>query len=373
MYRIATFLMALLLLTTACQSMQKLYEDGEYEKAHRAALQQLEKDPKDQEARDILHNSFTQLLDEDRQQIAALRQRPQADALERALQTIEKNQKRIAKMEPFVGQEYDPIKAEFGTAQVEIREDLFYRYLEKGEATLNEAIRVDNARQAQQAHGLLQRAQQYARPGSEDASRLSGLIRTAAEEGIIYYQVAIDDGFNIGLSVNVDRYFGDLEGLSNNFRQIEIVMMATDGDCAIDIDFGEFESNISEEVDTENFEAQVVVDYETEEDSLGVETEIPIYGTVYAEVEIVTSRKTGIWEVEVDVDALTNNCDHSNNRYSEEVVSEVRYYRTSGDERALPSEYRDTDRKDEHLEDEEMAEELLELFYRQICRDYFGD
>lgn len=361
-----------LFLLTACQSMQKLYEAGEYPKAYKAALKQLQDDPDDSQALVILENSLQQILSEDELEIMNFRQQQTTSAWKSALSVIEEDQENIDAAEPYLGDRFLEEKVALSSTAAGIREDLYYHLLSGGKGKLQEAVAANNAALAQRAYHELRSAQSYSEPEFEEVDQLPQLIQSAEEAGVVYYQVELNKGNNIGLGADIERRFSDLEDHSSQFQQIELVFIANGGDCAIDIDFGSFATRIEEQVETDKYEKEVVISYDQEVDSLGVVTQIPVYETVFAEVQTVTSRKIANWTVDVDVDAQTNNCQHLSSRYSEELVSETAHYRTSGDLRALPVEYQAADELKQHTDDDDMAAELLDRFYSQICADYFS-
>ncbi len=365
--------MSILLLLTACQSMQKLYDAGEYEKAYKAALKELKDKPGDEAALTILENSLLQTLVEDQVSIENLRQQETTRAWEDALKLIDEDQERITATEPYLGDRLLDTQEALAAATAEIRAELYYSLLSQGKGNLEKAIASDDAAVAQRAYYQLLDAEFYSEPNFEAVEQLPELIQSAADAGIVYYQVELNKGQNIGLGSEIESYFSNLEDHSSQFKEIEMVFIASGGDCAIDIDFGSFGTRTEEDVSTEKYETEVVVSYEQEIDTLGMITEIPVYQTVSAEVQTVTSRKIASWAVHVDVDSRTKNCPHFSNRYGEEVVSETAFYRTSGDFRALPQEYQAADQMKQYTPDDDMAEELLDRFYRQICADYFSE
>lgn len=373
MHRTYLLFPLVLLLCSSCQSIQKLYDAGEYDKAYKASLRQLQTEPNDEEARFVLEQSFEQLWSRDQASIMTMRQQQSPEAWEKALRLIDKSEERLLEVRPHLNEQDEELQQGLAVEHAEIRSTLYHHYLAEGEATLENARPQDDAMQAQKAYGYFQRAEDYAQSDYQDYDRLPALMNAAEELGVVYYEVEVNEGFNQSLGLDIEGYFSSLEEQSSRFHDIKMVFIANGGDCAIDIDFDRFTSTIVEDLEIDSYETEVVISYEQEVDTLGVITQIPVYQTVQAQVHTTTSRKTGTWTVSVDVDKRTNNCHHFGSRYREEVVSERQYYMTFGDVRALPQEYQNTDAMEAHTEDGEMAEELLERFYLQICADYFSD
>ena len=361
----------LLLLLFGCQSLNKLYESGEYDKAYKAALRQLNEKPADEEAQTILQNSLTELLVEAETEIKRLREQEGPSPWQTALRLAQKNLERLEEADPYLTADFTKQSKWLQSSEQGLSDDLYFHYLMTGKTKLNQALDQDNASLGQQAYRQLQKAQDYGYERLDEYDQLEDYLESALEVGTIYYQVAIDDGFNIGLGADVDRVFANLEQRSTLFKKIDEVFIANGGDCAIDIDFGEFDSQIHETTERREFEESVITGYNTETDTSGNTIEIPVYENVNGLVEVVTSTKTGTWDVHVDVTNYSANCDLFSHRYSESVSSTILLYRTSGDERAIRSEYLNSGFPDEHPDDEDMAEEVLERLYQTICNDYF--
>lgn len=368
---IIVFISAFVLLFSACKSLDELYEAGDYQKAFNAALKRLDKKPADAEALRVLEKSLDELITTKLEQFTRSSAGTTIDEWENALDVIAEMDELLEESAVHLSEPYSEEQQQWWADAVELEEKLYLRYLASGKTRLEESLRKDDAALGQKAYYDFERANHYKRDGFPEAEGIADYMAEALEAGTIYYKVSIDDGFNIRLGVNVDRAFGDLENAGSLFLNIEEVIVANDGDCAISIQFGEFHTSTRETQERRSFDEQVIVDYQTQTDTAGNQTEVPIYDRVSGQVEIVTSTKTGQWEVDIDVTRYTNNCNIFGNHYERQAESVVTYYRLSGDQRAIPDSYKGSNR-DEHDRDEDLAEEILDDLVRVIYRDYFN-
>ena len=102
----------------------------------------------------------------------------------------------------------------------------------------------------------------------------------------------------------------------------------------------------------------------------GEEEKIDIVEEVEGTVIIKRIIKTAEWRVRVDVDSRSPNCDVHSGSFTEEITSEIAEITVQGDERAIPNRYR-SNRREEHMSDDDMAEELIEVLYGQVSRHLF--
>ncbi len=357
---------------SACQSIEDLYQAGEYEKAFKAAQRRLEQQPEEEKTLAFLEQSLEALITADQDQFAALSAQTEPAQWEGALDVVARMDDYLEQARPHIPNAFAEEQAAWWTEALALEEQLYYHYLEQGRSQLTQSLAQDNPTIGQQAYHNFGRAIHYQKDHFEEAEDLQDYLAQAQQAGTIYYKVAINDGFNIGLGVNVERAFMDLNSRGGLFFNVEKVFIASGGDCAIDIDFGEFETSLRETNSRQDFQERIIVDYQMQTDTSGNQFEVPVYAEVAGAVEIVNSTKVGSWKVNVDVSRQTSNCNILSERYRKEASSTIEYYRLSGDERAIPDHYKLPGTAQEHTSDKDMAEEVLNNLVRLIYRDYFN-
>lgn len=365
-------LFLLFFLLSACQTIADLYQAGEYEKAFKAAQRRLEQNPEEENTLAFLEQSLEALIATDQEKFTALSAQTEPADWEKALDVVARMDDYLEQARPYLPDAYAEEQTQWWAAALTLEEQLYYHYLELGRSQLGQSLAEKNAAIGQRAYYNFGRAKHYQRDHFEEVERLQDYLARAKQAGIIHYEVAIDDGYNIGLGVNVKQAFWNLNTKGGLFLDIKKVFIANGGDCAIDIDFGEFETRIREDNHRLDFQERIIVDHQVQTDTSGNQFEVPVYAEVEGTVETVTSTKVGSWEVKVDVNRKTGNCNIFSNRYHQEAKSTIEFYRLSGDERAIPDQYKHTIFQKEHTSDEDLAGEVLNNLVQLIYRDYFN-
>jgi hypothetical protein len=361
-----------LILLPACQSIEDFYQAGEYDKAFKAAQRRLEQKPAEEKTLAFLEQSLEALITAGQEEFAALSAQAEPNQWEGALNAVARMDNYLEQARPYLPNAYEEEQTQWWAVALTLEEQLYYHYVELGSNQLAQSLAENNAAIGQRAYYTFGRAKHYQRDHFEEVVNLQDYLAQARQAGIIHYEVAIDDGFNIGLGVNVKQAFSNLNTKGGLFLDIKQVFIANGGDCAIDIDFGEFETSIREDNSRLDFHERIIVDHQVQTDTSGNQFEVPIYAEVEGRVETVASTKVGSWEVRVDVSRRTGNCNVFSKRYHQEASSTIEFYRLSGDERAIPDQYKHTVFQKEHTSDEDLAEEVLDNLVRLIYRDYFN-
>lgn len=365
-------LLLLVLLFSTCKSLEELYDAGEYHKAFQAAIKQLDQKPADQEALQVLEKSLAALITDRQEEFVSFSSSQEFKDWEKSLDVIAEMDELLEQAAVHLPAPFADEQAQWWAEALVIEEQLYYHYLESGKKRLAESKSQNNAALAQKAYYDFDRAIHYQRPAFTEVGTLSSYLAEAKQVGTIYYKVAINEGFNVGLGVDIDGAFEHIEETNNPFLNVEIVFIANDGDCAIDIDFGEFETEISERSSTENYQEEILVRHDTEFDTAGVAIAVPVYEEVHGTLTTFTNRKVARWEVKVDVSSRTSNCTIFSERYQREITSTYEYTKTDGDSRAIPIHAASIGRG-AHPSDDDMAEELLYDLVDLIYDDYFAE
>ncbi len=366
--RQAIYSLLLLFFLTSCTSPREAFENQDYEKAYRLALASLNKGKGGKEERTILKRSLEDILEREGAEGRRLAGSERPENWDDALKVNYRLQQKIKEARAFLPDEAFEKERYTLPRQAEwLRKQLYDHYFAEGQDGLDRATSTGLKEYAQLAHGAFTKARQYAETPSPP---LDSLTQVAYKKGVVYYSVETDVPFNITYSWEIDQVFSGLEDQSGGFLRVAFNGQVSNADCIMEIRFNSLDFDIREETGDEDFNREVIVDYETVTDTAGIETRAPVYGTVEGNVLIITRTKTVEWEAEVVINSLTPNCNLSSQEFSAKTSSEAREIRISGDERAIPGEYLDAPQEG-FREEDDMVEELLEDLYEQVVRAYF--
>jgi len=356
-----------LVLLIACGSPQEAYEKQDYSKAYKLALAGLKKDKGDMEMRSILRRSLEQILETQRPESRRLAGTGNPGDWEQALGINYELQEQAREAHIYLPGAFEKDLDGLLREARGLRQRLYSTYYEQGRAQLAKADSTGLKQHAQQANSDFSKARQYA---EAVPAGLDSLSKLAQRKGILYYHVETEAPFNIFYDRVISRVFEDVEDYSGGFLTIVYETAISNADCALKISFSSLDIDIDEQRGDEDYNQEVILEYQTVTDSSGGKTKAPVYGTVEGNVIIITKTKTATWEADVNIEALSPNCSLSGESFQAEASSVIREIRLSGDERAVPEQYLNAP-KEEFMDEEEMVEQLLEDLFDQIARRYF--
>ncbi|MCG8331718.1 MAG: hypothetical protein MI974_28795 [Chitinophagales bacterium] len=387
----------LLCIISSCTSPQKLYESGEYEKAYKMALRKLEKDKSDIESLEVLRASLQQMLDKGENKLVydytiqefqkGLGNRETREALviaidrmleyeneliveliasddakdwEKALAKIEDVKEMLEYSAPYLDEQFSAEYEQLKRETSEQTDRLYEFYFTRGQERMYLRDSIGLKSYARQAYYDFSKAKKY----SLENEQLNQLIKTARTKAIVNYYVEPSTIWMISNSWEVNRIFDDIAG-ENGFKRVNYNGIMSNKDCTISLNFDSPDIDINTSSRTRDFSEQIIVDYEVETDTSGIETKTPIYETIRGEVEIQEKTKTIELDLNVNITSHTKDCDCSGGRFSASASSTITTYELSGDERAIPSEYKNG--YEESFEDEDdLIEEALESLYHKV-------
>ncbi|MFT4664020.1 MAG: hypothetical protein ACI8YQ_000825 [Polaribacter sp.] len=362
------YLLLVLLFTLGCASPMKTLKEGNYKKAYKQANNQLKRSKSVNENKKVLAKSLAKIIQEENRKKLKLMDSEEIEDLVEAYKINKELQNKIEKSFTYIDngtfdKDYDAQREEADW----MVEEIANAYFGFGQNSLDESIEMDNKRQAREAYSDFQVAKKYGYKGK--------VIDSLMEESIVYgrlvYTVEASVSFGISYDWDVDRKFEDVEDYDSRFRKVYFERGPVKNvDCHLDVGFNGLDIDYFEDVDREIFSQRIQTGTTTVTDADGNVSEQPVYETVEGQVEIVRRRKVAEWEVRVNIRSVSQNCDKSDDRFSERIQAEIEEYIWSGDERAIPSRYRRSN-NDRLPEDDDMAEDLLDVLYRQFLRAYF--
>lgn len=362
-----TIVLFLLPLLSACTTPREAFDQQDFDKAYKLALADLNKGKGGKEEQTILQQSLENILARDVAESRSLSATEKPEDWKAALDINYGLQEKIKEARAFLPGAFEKELYTLPQQAAWLRKKLYAHYFEQGKDNLARTAATGLKAYAQQAHGAFSKAYTYADP---PPAELDSLSRVALKKGIVYYTVTTEAPFDVTYNWEINQVFSRLEDQSGGFLRIAFNDPLRNADCAIEIRFSSLEIDIREETGDEDFNREVILEYQTVTDTAGNKTQVPVYGTVEGNVYIITRTKTVTWEADVRVNALTPNCSVSSENFEASAQSVAREVRTSGDERAIPEEYLDAP-KEQFIEEDDMVEQILEDLYEQIVRAYF--
>ena len=353
----------------SCSSPQDSVQKRDFDRAYKSALRQLKKGKSVSKNKNILTEALEGILVRDLRKKENLIQTNQLERLEEAIKVNQNLQEKIDKAMAFVDDSFQEDLANLQQEENELSALVAKTYFEDGDIKLTEAMANNDKLLSRDAYNDFLKAKQY----GFDGRVIEPLLETSKEFSIVRYAVEANISFDIGRSWDIDREMDNLEDYNGRFVQVDFEKAnnPNDIDCYIEINFESLDIDLREQTDQDDFEKEVVVGKKTITNDQGEEVEVDKIEEVEGTVIERTITKTAEWRVVIDVRSNSKNCTLSGTYFSEALVSKISFYELSGDERAIPNRYKKQSR-DELMEDDDMAEALLEVIYERV-EDYIFD
>lgn len=360
------YLLFILIITIAsCKSAQEKYNDQNYKGAFDEALGDLKKGKDKSKNLTIIKKSLRQIVAQYKQ-----------------LQTKLSNAD-IADKVPLADANIDLLDRMDKVSEFLVR-DTFYRYSilqnenisltnEVGNYFKNDAIDLieeskstKRKQPAQDGYYLVVKAEKYLGPKNE----LKNLKLEAEKYGTIVTNISVDYWMNDFDSWEVNNRFDDLENTSTLFEKTLYNKNITRNelDCDIEVEIQGINFRETNDSDYRNFTDKIIDRYEVKIDSNGNRTELPIYKEIQGRVEIISKKITASSNTSLDINRITSDCPYSSTYWTEDVNTIIEEYRLSGDQRAIPDQYK-TNTNSTLKSRDRIAEELLEKIYDRVRRE----
>ncbi len=358
-------LISLALTIIACSSPSKLYDKGNYQKAFTKALSELEKGKKNRENKKIINDAFDKIMNEDEEEIIALKNGNLEDQ-EKAYNQYGNIFKSYNSAKKYLGNDIDIRVEKLKNDRNILGDKLANDYASVAKRNLNEAIDKNNKLLAQTAYYQFDKAIYYA---EQENKELSNLQQDALDLGVVHYLIT-KRSINFDLSWEIDRVFEDVEkDVKNIFTKVSYDKSSENTDCIIDLVFSDFEQFDRTRTDRRDFEEEVITGYQTQVDTSGTTTEIPIYERVTGSVRIDEVTRTSELELRLDIYSNNGNCQIRRQRFDASFDENLEFYTAYGDERAIPARFRNT-RNQDFENPNRVAEDLLDEIYRDFLDNF---
>lgn len=359
----------LLIFAISCSSPQESLQKRDFDRAYKTALKQLEKGKSVNKNKSILEEALEGILAKELREKENLIQTNQLEKLEKAIQVNQSLQNKIDKAMAFLDDSFQEDLNNLQEEENELSALIAKTYFEDGEIKLKEAMANNDKMLSRDAFQDFQKAKQY----GFDGQLVRPLLEESRNFSIVRYAVEADISFDIKYGWEIDRVMDNLEDINDPFVEVyfEKINNPRDIDCEIKINFNSLDIDTRERNKENDFKEEVVVGKETITNAQGIEVEVDKLEEVKGTVIERNITKTAEWRVKIDVRSNSRNCRIDDTYFTEGLVSEISTYVLSGDERAIPSRYKNQN-SDKLMEDDDMAEALLEVIYDKVA-DYIFD
>ena len=361
------FLLLLVIFSINCAGPQKSLDNKNYDKAYRLSLKELKKNKSPAKNQRILSEALSYIIDGGYDKISELTKSNYIEDWEKAVKVNRDIQDKILEASKYLGNQNERSATDLEEKELAMMESIYEVYFQDGKDKLEEAVLHNNKILAQKAYFDLVKAKEYNSVGSLE---LDSLIGVSLKRGVIYHTIEIDAPFSISFHWEIDRRFDDIENLSSRFVNISFESNYNKADCVIEVEFDRLDFYYDESSDQRDFEEEVITGYNTVVDSSGNSSEVPIYERVQGTVFIITRVKTAKWDIRVDVNSKTSNCNLSSSYFDANIESVIEDIQIQGDDRAIPNEYRNYSRE-EFLSDDDMGEALIDVIYDEVIDRLF--
>ncbi|MFK7773287.1 MAG: hypothetical protein AB8F94_14160 [Saprospiraceae bacterium] len=363
-----TVLFLFILFLFQCASPTKSLEKGNFQLAYKSSLAALEKGKSYNENQKILFQALDEIIakesvEKDRQQNAeGLNSKEKSIKLNRSIQ------KKITKALPYLDGKFDETLEKLKTEEQQTNDFLASEYFSFGQEKLEKSENEKDKRFAQNAYYNFLKAKKFNSPEID----LNILTQRSLELGQVVYNIQKDAPFDIMLHWEIDRTFENLEGHQGDFLKIfyDNNLSYEKVDCQINIRFRSLDIDLEEDKSEEGFKKEIVTGTTTITNSAGEEVEVDVIEEVEGIVSIQQFKKTATWNVRVEVTSNSKNCELGDASFEEETISTSQVFTLTGDERAIPNEYKKS-KTEELTTDDDMAEILLGILYERISSHLF--
>ena len=342
-----------------------MLEKGNYEKAFKKALHQMENQKSDKSTRQVLKLALGEIVEEKMAKYEQFEKGTSPKEWDKAIKIGDDIKTKIGQASAYLEQPHTETYQRLVSEKETLHERSYAYYEALGYDYLQQFADTELKAHAQDACLSFEKAKRYI----PSRTALDSLIDYTEENGIYYYTVSADASFEILSNWVINQRFDDVEGYSSRFRKISYNNFGN-GDCHIDVDFGLLSDRIREIRSTNNYSQQIQDGYETQTDTSGLVTQVPIYITIEGQVEEIQETMEMDWTASVSIRSYSNSCNLFGTSFSARASQTIQRYELSGDERAIPAQYK-TIGFDPKFDEDDMKEELIDDIYNQFVSSYF--
>ncbi len=358
----------LTILLLACNSPRKLLESGNYEKAFQKALNSLQKEKGTREDKNILIKAFNEMHKETSASKEQLGDFQNIDDAIIAYDNISALNEHYTQAKQWLKNDYESKMSTLQTEQEELRVSIAESYWTYAQEDITLYKESSRKAAAQSAYANLQQVKSY----RGEYPDLDQLIDAMYQSSIINVAIYATERFGRWNEWDIDREFDDLARRDRGWYRFDYKPLNTeDFDCVMEIQLYDLDLNRFERSNVENFSKEIEDGYTTKVDTSGNTINVPIYRTVTGSASVNTLTTVVEWSAAVQWSSPNGDCDFYPQRFSEEEDESCQIIQTSGDERAIPSQYLNQFSNVNCDFEDDLKEEVLEDLVDAISREYF--
>jgi len=363
-----TFFLVLIFALSACKSVDKLYQEGNYKQILSKLEGKAKKGKLDRKEKNMLVKAMNKYGEEiNADVITSLAANKPSEWL--------KAKKQLLKLDDIIRdvQGYSQVKsADINSSKVDelvpqLNVKLYDYTINQYDAAIANYERTKDRDYAQKAYAHAEKLYDY----NGDPKTIESLSLIAVDLGHRTIFVDVDGPFGDGFIF--DRYFESelnfRDDVFNTFTEHRI----TDADYSLSIEVDIIDKDFNESSRSDRYTKRVVDYYENVVDtSSNSTTEVPVYKDIEAIVETVEIVRyvEGAYEYEVRDNRNLRRFDYGSERHRVDE-REVYYTLESGDEEAVPSNIKLSNVT--RWDNRDDFDELLEQLYRELVNDFNGD
>ncbi len=356
-------------LICTCKSAQAKYKDKNYTGAFEDALKDLKKDKNKKENLPILKKSLSKLVNSYKELYARYSTMTDLDQKAKVadanIDLVNKFHSAKKFIIPDSFYNHQQLLSQNKNLKNEVGNDFLIRATDR----LSELKSTNKKYLAPQALLDIEKAEIYLGKNSETTNYKNQII----QYGTVIVNVEAEQWGSDFSIFEIDRVFKNIESYTNSDRLLKVIYESmkpkSQLDCNVEIRLSTIDFAETIENNRLTFTESVPDGYEIKKDDKGNDVKVQKYAKVTGYVQINTRRLRATSNTQTDIDAYTENCSWSENRWTRFVETTREEYSISGDLRAIPSQYRNqpTNRMKSKSE---LADELLSDIYNVFVNEY---
>ena len=357
------FQLLLLIIMIGCSSPQESLNKRNFDRAYKTALKQLEKGKSVKKNKATLFAAVEGIMDEQLGEKDRLVKTNQLENLEQALKINQEVQVKIDKAMTYLDESFQEDLNNLQKEEIELTAVIAKTYFEDGEIKLNDALANNDKHISRDACMDFLKARDY----GYDSEIVEPLLVKSRDFAVIRYAVHANAPFDIEYNWEIDRIMENLENIDYSFVEVYFEKMNNpdDIDGIIKIDLRSLGILINEDNQQYNYSANVVVGTQTQTNNEGEQVEVEITETVQGTVINQIITKSTEWQVSINVQSITKNCVIRDTYFNDVASFSITNYILSGDERAIPREYRNY-YPDQMISDVDLNIDAFAFIYEKV-------
>ena len=355
-------------LVLSCKSAQEKFNDRNFKGAFYSALKDIDKNPQDNKSINLLNKAYKSYTGEYLITYNKLELYTKVNDKIEVYKTNQEIEKMLLEASQYLRPESGPGASDIALQKSIIGRDISEYYLSEAMPKFIKADRNTDVNLARDAYEDFANANKYSPKDESIIDQLEACLKLAT----LTTFVEVEFWANDYSSYDVDRAFDDLQNTNDKFDKIYYKHKGPENiDCEMRVNLSNVDYDTDQSSTNQNFAKEIIDRYEKVMDANGNTIEKPIYKTVSGSVTTFKKRRVARAYADVRIRERTDKCKlRSEQRLTEDVSQDIVEYRISGDPRAIPSNYQNSNTV-YFKSDDDFESELLQKLANRIRSDYF--